>query len=285
LESDIKKLKADLQFSRQTEQELRVEAGRAALADRSARSELYQLKSDNENLQSKLESDIKKLKADLQFSRQTEQELRVEAGRAALADRSARSELYQLKSDNENLQSKECTESCKQRRRDLDNDVAQLRRDLRMREDQIRQMQSEAQSLRQYKDQMSEAEVLMSALSAMQDKAAHLENSLSAETRLKLDLFSALGDCRRQLEIATSQLSKREEELYSLKAKTVELMAVMPQPGSFMPPTSDGATSSMIYSPSFAVSRAESPGMASPDGSMMNSNLDPNAICYTPKGN
>lgn len=36
----------------------------------------------------------------------------------------------------------------------------------------------------------------------MQDKNAHLENSLSAETRLKLDLFSALGDTKRQLEIA-----------------------------------------------------------------------------------
>lgn len=42
----------------------------------------------------------------------------------------------------------------------------------------------------------------MSALSAMQDKTQHLENSLSAETRIKLDLFSALGDAKRQLEIA-----------------------------------------------------------------------------------
>ena len=46
----------------------------------------------------------------------------------------------------------------------------------------------------------------MSALSAMQDKNAHLENSLSAETRLKLDLFSALGDTKRQLEIAQGNL-------------------------------------------------------------------------------
>lgn len=42
----------------------------------------------------------------------------------------------------------------------------------------------------------------MSALSAMQDKTQHLENSLSAETRIKLDLFSALGDAKRQLEIS-----------------------------------------------------------------------------------
>lgn len=53
-----------------------------------------------------------------------------------------------------------------------------------------------------YKENEKETEVLMSALSAMQDKTQHLENSLSAETRIKLDLFSALGDAKRQLEIA-----------------------------------------------------------------------------------
>jgi len=57
------------------------------------------------------------------------------------------------------------------------------------------------QTLRQYKESHAEAEVLMSALAAMQDKNAHLENSLSAETRIKLDLFSALGEVKRQLEL------------------------------------------------------------------------------------
>lgn len=69
----------------------------------------------------------------------------------------------------------------------------------------MRQIDREAQCLRQYKDNHGDTEVLMSALSAMQDKNAHLENSLSAETRLKLDLFSALGEAKRQLEIAQSK--------------------------------------------------------------------------------
>lgn len=62
------------------------------------------------------------------------------------------------------------------------------------------------QELRKYKENEKETEVLMSALSAMQDKTQHLENSLSAETRIKLDLFSALGDAKRQLEIAQGTL-------------------------------------------------------------------------------
>lgn len=41
----------------------------------------------------------------------------------------------------------------------------------------------------------------MSLLSALQDQNAHLESNLSAETRLKLDLFSALGETRRQVAI------------------------------------------------------------------------------------
>ena len=57
------------------------------------------------------------------------------------------------------------------------------------------------QTLRQYKDAQNETEVLMSALTAMQEKNTHLENNLSAETRLKLDLFSALGEAKRQIEI------------------------------------------------------------------------------------
>lgn len=42
---------------------------------------------------------------------------------------------------------------------------------------------------------------LRTALAVMQEKNLTLEKNLSAETRVKLDLFSALGEARRQLEI------------------------------------------------------------------------------------
>jgi len=58
------------------------------------------------------------------------------------------------------------------------------------------------QTLQQYRgDSQTETEVLITTLESMKDKNAHLETSLSAETRLKLDLFSALGDAKRQMEI------------------------------------------------------------------------------------
>lgn len=55
------------------------------------------------------------------------------------------------------------------------------------------------------KENHKESEILLGALNALQDKTAHLEDSLSAETRIKLDLFSALGEAKRQLEIRESK--------------------------------------------------------------------------------
>lgn len=57
-------------------------------------------------------------------------------------------------------------------------------------------------ALGKYRCVEKDTDLLLSTLSAMQEKAQHLECNLSAETRIKLDLFSALGDTRRQLEIA-----------------------------------------------------------------------------------
>ena len=73
-----------------------------------------------------------------------------------------------------------------------------------------------------------DVEYLTGALNLMQGKNLHLESSLSSETRLKLDLFSALGDTRRQLEIIQSQMKGKCNEVDLLKAKIAEVMAVMP---------------------------------------------------------
>ena len=54
LETDVKKLKADLQASRNSEQELKQQINTYLLEDKNLRTEHYQLKIDNENLQNKL---------------------------------------------------------------------------------------------------------------------------------------------------------------------------------------------------------------------------------------
>lgn len=84
----------------------------------------------------------------------------------------------------------------------------------------------------------------------MQEKNSTLEKNLSAETRIKLDLFSALGEARRQLEIKESKflslnefsmhkkkqllffisdcLRTKDKQLEELEAKTVQILAIMP---------------------------------------------------------
>lgn len=96
----------------------------------------------------------------------------------------------------------ECTESCKARRRELESEVTECRSAQRWAEERIVALERENASLA---DQLRDTDILMSALSAMQEKNTHLENSLSAETRIKLDLFSALGEAKRQLEIRESK--------------------------------------------------------------------------------
>lgn len=53
LENDVKRLKTDLQISRNTEQEFKSQINSFILSDKNTRSELYQLQQDNENLQNK----------------------------------------------------------------------------------------------------------------------------------------------------------------------------------------------------------------------------------------
>ncbi|XP_076329101.1 macoilin-1-like isoform X2 [Tachypleus tridentatus] len=113
----------------------------------------------------------------------------------------------------------------------------------------------------------------MSALSVMQDKNIHLENSLSAETCIKLDLFCALGEAKRQVEVTQSLLIQKEKEIEELKSKVAEVMAVMPPTLTYAVVSleSDMVSSSMLYSPKFM---SEDKGTTSL--------LDPNASIYTP---
>ena len=61
--------------------------------------------------------------------------------------------------------------------------------------------EAEAFQLRKYRETHGDPEVLVTALKAMREKNVGIEKALSAETKLKMDLFSAFGDARRELEM------------------------------------------------------------------------------------
>uniref|UniRef100_A0A8C9L142 Macoilin n=1 Tax=Pavo cristatus TaxID=9049 RepID=A0A8C9L142_PAVCR len=211
LEQDIKKLKADLQASRQIEQELRSQISSLTNTERGIRSEIGQLRQENELLQNKLHNTVQMKQKDKQMISQLEKKLKAEQEARAFVEKQLMEEKKRKKLEEATAARAvafaaatrgECTETLRNRIRELETECKKLSIDIKLKEDQIRELEMKVQELRKYKENEKDTEVLMSALSAMQDKTQHLENSLSAETRIKLDLFSALGDAKRQLEIA-----------------------------------------------------------------------------------
>ncbi|KOX67372.1 Macoilin-2 [Melipona quadrifasciata] len=172
----------------------------------------------------------------------------------------------------------ECTDTCKSRRTQMEQDLKNLRRELKTKEDRCSALEKD---ITRCKESHKESEILLSALNALQDKTAHLEDSLSAETRIKLDLFSALGEAKRQLEIRESLIRSQEKEIEMLKAKIAQDLAVMPQDTFGPAPTC--ATSKLRLNNEVRVAGTKIRSNESPCPGCTVSNLDPNATAYTPK--
>uniref|UniRef100_A0AAY4AUE0 Macoilin n=1 Tax=Denticeps clupeoides TaxID=299321 RepID=A0AAY4AUE0_9TELE len=277
LEQDMKRLKAELQASRQVEQDLRGQLGSVGSAERSVRSELGQLRQENELLHNKLHSAVQAKQKDKQTLGQLEKRLKAEQEARATAEKQLSEEKKRKKLEEATAARAvalaaasrgEGTEVLRRRIGELEMECKKLAKDIKLKEDQIREMELKVQELHKYKENEKDTEVLMSALSAMQDKTQHLENSLSAETRIKLDLFSALGDAKRQLEIAQGQILQKDQEIKELKQKIAEVMAVMPSI-TYSAEASSMSPVAPHYSSKFM-------DTSSPSG------LDPNASVYQP---
>ncbi|BFZ10016.1 hypothetical protein BsWGS_13056 [Bradybaena similaris] len=291
LESDVKKLKADLQASRNCENDLRSQISSSASEEKAMRSEMYQLQQDNENLQNKLHNLVTSRQQDKQTLATMEKKLTDERKlRAALE--------MQLASEkkNKNVEAAaravamataargECTDACKARRREFDNEVKQIRHENKIWEDQYRQLEREMQSLRQYRDSQKEAEVLMKALSSMQDKNVELENNLCAETRFKQDLFSALGKERNEIKILQNIVAEKDNEILELKSQIAEVMALIPSPAvTTYSHHSHERNSSPLFSSNFSPSQDRTTNLFNGCDLASSSELNPNASDYTPK--
>ena len=165
-----------------------------------------------------------------------ERKLKSERDARQLSEAQLREERKKAKAD-EFRQSREESaihEHCNGRRQELEDETRQLRERISEKDERIKTLEKDLDMLKAKTNEndsiqlKKETEALMSTLAQIQGKNTHLENSLSSETRLKLDLFSALGETRRRLEIAQGQIISKEQEIINLKAKIAEVMAVMP---------------------------------------------------------
>ncbi|XP_025414813.1 macoilin-1 [Sipha flava] len=275
LENELKRLKCEFHSSSLAEKELRNQLN-IALGDYSNIShDLTRLKQEHEDTKSKVFNLLITHQNDRQLVSQLEKRLSDEKRQRLSCESQLVSERRQLKKVEDLAASRlaaltikpECTESCKVKRRELENEAKSLRKELRIKDDQYIAAQKEINELQPYKQSQDKIDFVMSALSTLKDKNAHLEHSLSAETRIKLDLFSALGEAKRQLEIKINKISSQEKEIEELKSKMAQTMIMMPPNNTYHMVNSVGGSPTMRFG-----------GSNSPQSS-----LDPNATIYTPK--
>ncbi|XP_076300124.1 macoilin-1 isoform X2 [Lasioglossum baleicum] len=288
LEADIKRLKSDLQSSRQLEQELRSQINTLQNGERQAKDDIEQLQHDNDQLQTKLNGLVIARQSDKQTMTSLEKRIAEERKQRTACEATLVSERRARRAAEEArsaippppppLIRQECTESCKSRRTQMEQDLKNLRRELKTKDERCSVLEKDVSRC---KENHKESEILLGALNALQDKTAHLEDSLSAETRIKLDLFSALGEARRQLEIKDSLIRSQEKEIEMLKTKIAQDLAVMPQDTFGPAPTC--ATSKLRLNNEVRVAVTKIRSNESPRPGCTVSNLDPNATAYTPK--
>ncbi|XP_045774661.1 macoilin isoform X1 [Maniola jurtina] len=260
LSEELKRVRAELGAALRGEAEARRALAAAAATERARRADHLQLRQAHAQLQHKVSTWRSGERVALERRLSEERRARTNAEHQLLRARHAN-----------RTPNGECeNEWCRSRRSAQDADSAAMRRELQKARDRAAQLQKD---LAQATDQVRSLEVraeeavaaggaacgprLAGACAALQERAAHLERSLSAETRVKLDLLSALGDAKRHLHIQEGLISRQEKEIEELKA---QMLAVMP---------------TELVAPGGGVVSKLRRSDASP--------LDPNATVYTPK--
>ncbi|CAF1126385.1 unnamed protein product, partial [Brachionus calyciflorus] len=104
----------------------------------------------------------------------------------------------------------------------LETENKELKNDCNKKQDIINLLESEIRNLSKAKEIGDTVDNLKVKLEKTEEKNCSLQESLRAETRFKMDLFSALGEAKRQLEFVNRQLEAKDEELSALKTMLIK---------------------------------------------------------------
>ncbi|KAH9635948.1 hypothetical protein HF086_015522 [Spodoptera exigua] len=242
---ELKRVRAELAAARTAEADARRALAAAVAAERQRRADHAQLKQAHAALQHKVNAWRTGERAALERRLADERRARTNAENQLLRAR------HQPRTPNGECES----ESCRSRRAAAEAESALLRRELRAARERAAALSRGA--VGGGVGGVGGVGGAAGAFDSAAERLHHLEHSLSAETRVKLDLLSALGEAKRKLSIQDGLISRQEKEIEELKA---QMLAVMPT--EFVAPSS-AAVSKLRLS----------------DGSP----LDPNASVYTPK--
>lgn len=227
LENDVKRLKCDLQLSRNRENELRDQIVSYMSTERSLKSEVSSLLVEKSTLEARINSLISSRAGEKQAvsalekklteekKQRTDFQLKLEAERKNKKEANAeRVAAVAQQSVNSGTISK------------LENEISLLKDELARSEQRAESAEEEIKVLK--KNSSGNPEKLKVALNLAQDQQNKLEKTLSSETKVKMDLFSALGAAKRQLQINETLLMNKDREILDLKGNIAEMLAVMP---------------------------------------------------------
>uniref|UniRef100_A0A915B5N4 Macoilin n=1 Tax=Parascaris univalens TaxID=6257 RepID=A0A915B5N4_PARUN len=225
---EVEALKGELRAARCQETDLRYLLQQAINAEKQAKGELAQLKMKHEQIDNKLSNLVKAREQDkcsMQLlekrlieahakKNELEKELNAERRSKLKEEHAAARALAAAQS----IKNVDCGEACKARKADLEREIRATRRDLKAKEELTSVYEEQLRQLREFKDN-NDLQELQSTLASLRDKNHHLEQSLSAENRLKQDLFRVLTETRSQTEMLQQQLRAKDLELMELRQR------------------------------------------------------------------
>ncbi|CAF1129201.1 unnamed protein product [Adineta ricciae] len=215
LEADVQRLNQAVEKQKTCEMQLRTQ-----ISDlKNIRKDLEDVRNENSDIKTKYDAVSVQRQRDRQRITDLERNLNEERQNRQRLDSQIRTEKTLTKKLQDDLAKlsltpikNECTEQCLKRKRDLENETREIRRLLNDKDERIKLLDNEIKALK-YRESQTDTEVLYQHLAQLQESNTILQDRLSAETRIKLDLFSALGEVRRQLEIANNTVREKEREL------------------------------------------------------------------------
>lgn len=243
LEEDLKKLREEKEQQKSVEQYLKNQISYMAKCDRTEKQKLEKIQQENKSLQTKMnklatqtqknKEDMDSMEKQLQEEKRLRTSFETQLTQEKKIRESIESKLQELNkkhnthNETPNVKQKspptpsiisECNEKCSKKLKEFECENKRIAEDLRKKQDRVTMLETEMKTLTKSCDTENRVDTLMVALNLMEEKNASLQESLSAETRFKLDLFSALGEARRQLESVNYQLKSKERELNAFKA-------------------------------------------------------------------
>jgi len=222
LESDVKRLKCDLQLSRNRENELRDQIVSYMSSERGLKSEISSLLVEKSQLEGKINQLISARAGEKQTLNSLERKLAEE--------KKTRTD-FQLKLESERKNKKEAVKAELKSAQEsansasvqkLEAEVLKLKDELARTEQRANSAEEEIMGLRKNVDN----DKLMLQLKKAKEKEEKTSITLKSETKMKMDLFSALGVAKRDLQIREHLLCEKDREILDLKATITEVLAV-----------------------------------------------------------